>query len=60
MDDERRADIATASSCVEVADGEPSQVVIARREGDHRDAVTALIAAAVASVRARQPETIGS
>jgi SAM-dependent methyltransferase len=60
MDDERRADITTASSCVEVADGEPSQVVIARRESDHRDAVTALIAAAVASVRARQPETIGS
>ena len=60
MDDERRADITTVSSCVEVADGEPSQIVIARRDSDRRDPVTALIAAAVASVRARQPETIGS
>jgi DNA-binding transcriptional LysR family regulator len=46
--------------CVEVADSEPSQVVIARREHDHRDAVTALIAAAVTSARARPLETIGS
>jgi DNA-binding transcriptional LysR family regulator len=46
--------------CIEVADSEPSYVVIARRERDHRDAGTALIAAAVASARARLPETTGS
>jgi DNA-binding transcriptional LysR family regulator len=43
--------------CVEVADAEPSHLVIARRQHDRRAAVTAFIAAAVASARARHPET---
>jgi len=45
------------TACVEVADAEPSRLVIARRQDDHRDAVTTLIAAAVASARVQHPET---
>jgi hypothetical protein len=40
-----------------VADSEPSHVVIARRQHDHRDAATALIAAAMVSAQAQHTET---
>jgi DNA-binding transcriptional LysR family regulator len=41
--------------CVEVADSEPSRLVVAHRQDDHRAAVTGFTGAAVASARAQHP-----
>jgi DNA-binding transcriptional LysR family regulator len=46
--------------CIEVADAEPSRLVIARRRSDHRSAVAALITAALTSTQAQFPEPAAS
>jgi DNA-binding transcriptional LysR family regulator len=46
--------------CIEVADAEPSRLVIARRRSDRRSAVAALIAAAQASTQPQRPEPAAS